>query len=217
MAERESTLTKFIPTVSATASAAEIVRSFSHWRDVAGKQPVFITNHGRETHVLLDIDDYHGLRAEESSGPAGARSDSEDLVGLAKWIEDALLVCDRELRVEYVNRVASAVCRTAASDLIGRSLLEALPAITGTLMEVHTRRTVLSGQPSAADIPSPFSDGAWLHFQSFPLGSRNILMFRDITEDVQRHRLADVKAAMLEAMTVHGGVGYVRLSVRGTI
>ena len=35
-------------------------------------------------------------------------------------------------------------------------------------------------------------------------------MFRDITEDVRRHRLADAKAAIIEAMTAHGDVGYVR-------
>jgi PAS domain S-box-containing protein len=34
---------------------------------------------------------------------------------------------------------------------------------------------------------------------------------------MQRHRLADVKSAILKAMGVHGGVGYVRVSMRGFI
>lgn len=199
---------------SVVATAAEVVRSFSHWRDVASKSPVFITNHGRETHVLLDIGEFRDL-----IGPKGAsnRSNGNDLIGLAEWIDEALVICDQDLRIEYANRVAGAVCRRPTGDMIGRLLVEVLPSISGSLMEVHARRTVVGGEPSAADIPSPFSEGAWLRFQSFPLGGTNVLMFRDITEDVQRHRLADVKAAIIEAMSVHGEVGYVRLSVRGTV
>ncbi|WP_066554868.1 type II toxin-antitoxin system prevent-host-death family antitoxin [Croceicoccus bisphenolivorans] len=199
---------------SVTATAAEVVRSFSHWRDVASKNPVFITNHGRETHVLIDIEEYREL-----TGPKGTatRSNGDDLIGLADWIDEALMICDHDLRIEYANRVAGAVCRKPATDLVGRLLVDVLPSVAGSLMEVHARRTVVGGEPSAADIPSPFHDGGWLRFQSFPLGSRNVLMFRDITEDVQRHRLADVKTSILEAMSVHGEVGYVRLSVRGTI
>jgi len=199
---------------SVTATAAEVVRSFSHWRDVATKKPVFITNHGRETHVLVDIAEYR-----EMTGPKGAvsLSNGNDLVGLAEWIDEALMICDTDLRIEYANRVAGAVCRKQAGELVGRLLVDVLPSVSGSLMEVHARRTVVGGEPSAADIPSPFSDGAWLRFQSFPLGNCNVLMFRDITEDVQRHRLADVKASILEAMSVHGEVGYVRISLRGTI
>ncbi|WP_144096435.1 PAS domain-containing protein [Croceicoccus sediminis] len=198
-----------------TATAAEVVRAFSHWRDVASDKAVFITNHGKETHVLLDIEKYRGLISENTD--AAGRGGASELVGLAEWIDEALIICDSDLRIQYANRVAGAICRKNSNDFTGQLLVEALPSVTGSLMEVHARRTVVGGEPSAADIPSPFKDGAWLRFQSFPLGNTNVLMFRDITEDVQRHRLADVKASILEAMSVHGEVGYVRLSVRGTI
>ncbi|AKM10701.1 PAS domain-containing protein [Croceicoccus naphthovorans] len=198
---------------SVTATAAEVVRSFSHWRDVANTNPVYITNHGRETHVLLDIGSFRELSMPGAGGSAGG----EDLIGLAEWINEAILICDGDLRIDYANRVAGAVCRKPVGELTGKMLVEALPSVAGSLMEVHARRTVIGGEPSAADLPSPFHDGAWLRFQSFPLGKSNVLMFRDITEDVQRHRLADVKAAILDAMSVHGEVGYVRVSIRGTI
>lgn len=197
-----------------TATAAEVVRAFSHWRDVASDNAVFITNHGRETHVLLHIEKYRELTSE--AGGVGKGSGNE-LVGLAEWIDEALVICDADLRIQYANRVAGAICRQSSSEFAGRLLVEALPSVAGSLMEVHARRTVVGGEPSAADIPSPFKPGAWLRFQSFPLGSTNVLMFRDITEDVQRHRLADVKTSIIEAMGVHGEVGYVRLSIRGTI
>lgn len=198
-----------------TATAAEVVRAFSHWRDVASDSAVFITNHGKETHVLLDIDQYRELASGNASG-AGKGSGNE-LVSLAEWIDEALVICDSDLRIQYANRVAGAICRKNSAEFAGSLLEEALPSVAGSLMEVHARRTVVGGEPSAADIPSPFKEGAWLRFQSFPLGNQNVLMFRDITEDVQRHRLADVKTSILEAMSVHGDVGYVRLSIRGTI
>lgn len=196
-----------------TATAAEVVRAFSHWRDVASDKAVFITNHGKETHVLLDIEKYRELTSDSGKSVGNGN----ELVGLAEWIDEALVICDSDLRIQYANRVAGAICRKNSTEFAGRLLVEALPSVAGSLMEVHARRTVVGGEPSAADIPSPFKEGAWLRFQSFPLAGTNVLMFRDITEDVQRHRLADVKTSILEAMSVHGEVGYVRLSIRGTI
>jgi PAS domain S-box-containing protein len=43
------------------------------------------------------------------------------------------------------------------------------------------------------------------------------ILMRDITADMQRHRLADVKSAILKAMSVHGAMAYARVSVRGFI
>lgn len=194
-------------------AAADIVRNFSRWRAQANQQPVFIMTHGHETHALLSMAEYERLIGERSSGS----KHQDDLVELADWIDEALLVCDAELHILHANRVAGAVCRVPANALAGQPLLQALPQISGSLMEVHARRTVVGGEPSAADVPSPFTPGAWIRLQCFPFGKRNVLMFRDITEDVQRHRLADVKEAILAAMGVHGAVGYIRLSVRGTI
>lgn len=88
--------------------------------------------------------------------------------------------------------------------------------IRRTLTEAHVRHSLTSGESSAADIP-PFRSEAWLHFETFPFAQGVALLLRDITADMQRHRLADVKSAILKAMSVHGGVGYLRLSMRGYI
>lgn len=194
-------------------SAADLVRNFTHWRTAAHAGPVFITTRRHTTHVLLAANAYERLGGAQSAGGP----ESDELVDLADWIDEALLVCDAELRIVHANRVTGAITRKPVHAMIGAPLLSALPEIAGSLMETHARRTALAGEPSAVDIPSPFAQGSWLRLQCFPLGPRNVLMFRDVTEDIQRHRLADVKAAILDAMAVHGAVGYIRVSVRGTI
>ncbi|WIA57357.1 PAS domain-containing protein [Sphingobium sp. WTD-1] len=203
------------PAESPVVTAADLVRGFSECRDMATRAPLYITHHGRATHVLLGVNEFRALKAQ--SGNAHQESAEEKLFALADWVDQAVIICDQDMRVNFVNRVASAICRKPAGQLVGFMLDAVLSSMNGSLMEVHVRRTVSGGEPSAADVPSPFADGAWLRLQSFPLGRSTVIMFRDITEDVRRHRLADAKAAIIEAMTVHGDVGYVRLSVRGTI
>lgn len=198
-----------------TVSAAELVRSFAACRDRAANAPVFISNHGRNSHVLIGIDQFHELLAAGKA--AGTVHGSDELQELADWMDDAVIVTDHDLRITFANRVAHAVCHKPAGSLNGRQFAEALPEAAGSLLEVHARRTLVSSEPSAADLPSPFAERAWLRFQTFPIGNRVVMIFRDISEDVQRHRLADVKNSLLQAMDAHGGVGYVRASLRGTI
>ena len=204
---------------SNAVTAAELVRNFAECRETAAKQDLYITHHGRATHVLVGVEQYHGLKAaaEHARTELGPEDSVHLLRTLAEWLDEAVILCDAEMKILFVNRVTQAICRRSAQELIGRPLLEALPQTGRRLLEIHARRTVVGSELSSADIPSPFHKDAWLRFQSFPLGSLNVLMFRDITDDVQRHRLADVKEAMLAAMSLHGGVAYLRLSVRGTI
>jgi len=202
-----------------TVTAAELVRNFSRFRDMARKSPVRITHHGRETHVLSDLATYQDLCRKAAEGARGGRADDESgtVLALADWIDDGIIICDEDLRIEFANRTAIAMVGATAGALVGRDLREALPVVAGSLVEVHAVRTQRQREPSAADIPSPFRSGAWLRFQGFPLGDQVVLKFRDITEDVQRHRKADLKGAIRQAMEDHGAIGFVCTTVRGTI
>ena len=192
--------------------AANFVRSFSKWRDEALVKPVFVANHGRITHALIGIDQF-----DRFSEGQNAQAADVNPFGLAEWIDEAVIVCDRDLVVESMNRVASAACRMSNSQCVGRNLYDCLPQLRGTLFDVHLMRTVEANESTSADIPSPLREGGWLRLQSFPLHERNVLLFRDITEEVERHRLADVKAALIEGMAVHNAIGYVRVTVSGQI
>lgn len=201
-----------------TVSSADLVRNFARFRDEAARQPVYVTHHGRETHVLSSVVRFEarGLNAPDPDDGLDEKADRMAF-GLADWVDEALIICDRDLCVLYANRVALAMLHCDIAVVLGKQLFEAVPGMEGSLIEVHARRTVTGGEPSAADIPSPFLENAWLRFESFALGERILLKFRDITEDVNRHRLADVKATILKAMSTHGDIGYVRVSVRGSI
>jgi len=200
-------------------TAAELVRNFAQSREMARRHPVHITHHGRETHVLCEAEHYREL-LEESLRVAGADplADIEGpIFSFADWIDDALVICDRELRIVYANRAAVALIGTDATSMRNRSLRHAHSGLADSLIEIHAARTYRLKEPSAADLPSPFCKENWLRFQCFPLADRVILKFRDITEDVRSHRKADVKRAILQAMDDHGGVGCLKTSVRGTI
>ncbi|MXP10387.1 PAS domain-containing protein [Pseudoblastomonas halimionae] len=194
--------------------AANFVRGFARWCDKALTKPVFVTKHGRITHALINIDRYAEMNEEL---PVETHDREANPFELAEWIDEAVIICDNDLIIESMNRIASATCGISASQCVGRRLYDCLPKLRGTLFDVHLMRTVEANESTSADIPSPLREEGWLRLQSFPLHGRNVLMFRDITEEVKRHRLADVKAALIEAMSVHNAIGYVRVDVSGLI
>jgi PAS domain-containing protein len=193
-------------------SAADFVRQFAKYREEARSSPIYISHHGRKTHVLCEADTFDKLR----DAPASIGAFNTTLT-LADWIDEALIVCDSQLNVTFINRVARSVVWLNPGNIVGKDLLDALPCLSGTLIEVSARRTLVGRESDSVDIPSPFIENAWLRFQTFSVEGHLFIKFRDITEEVHRHRLADVKEAIIQAMTIHGEIGYVRLSVRGTI
>lgn len=200
-----------------SATSAEFVRGFAHWRDVSRLEPVHITHHGRATHVLLSIEEFDRLKAGVTATP-GAQADQVDTIrAFAEWIDEAILILDEGLNIEFANRVAQAISRRFDERLDGKPILKALPEIQGSMLEVQVRRTAQASEPTSAEVPSPFTPGDWLRMQSFPLRGHTVVVFRDITEQVERHRQSDVKSAIMEAMQVHGKIGHIRISMRGTI
>ncbi len=48
-----------------TISSVEFQRKFGRYRDAAQREPVVITNHGRENLVLLSVDEYRRLKRRD--------------------------------------------------------------------------------------------------------------------------------------------------------
>lgn len=200
-----------------SVSAAELVRNFAECREVAAQQSLPVTHHGRTTHILMGIDAFNALKKAANAEREGHFPDSIMVYALADALDAGLILCDERRTIQFVNRVAQGMTRAQPHGLVGRPLLEALPRLAGSLIEPHLRRTEAAGEFGGADTPSPFSESRWLRFQCFPLGPWNALLFHDITDDVEQHRLGDVKQALFDAMRLHGGVCYAQLSVRGTL
>lgn len=195
-----------------SVTAAELVRNFAHWREVGAKEPVLVTHHGRETHILMGIEPYSRL-----TGAKGAADLPDRTQELANHIHQGLFLCRSDLCLDFVNPVALSMTKRWDRQLEGKPLFEALPEFAGAVTEAHIRHTLASGEASAADIPSPFRKDSWLHFETFPFGSGIAILLRDITDDMQHHRLADIKSAILKAMGLHDGISYLRVSMRGFI
>lgn len=191
-------------------TAAEFVRNFAKSRAMADKRPVLITNHSQVTHALLSADEYRRL----ASGVTELGADP--LLEFGRWTTEALVLCDDHLQIVHANHVACAMFRRTKDEMIGRNLAE-IPEVNGTLIEMMVRRTCVANEPTSAEIVSPFTKDAWIRLRSFPWRDQNLVMLRDMTEEVHSHRLADVKTKIIDCMSLHGGIGYVRLSVRGTI
>ena len=48
-----------------TATAGELVRQFSHYSDLALKEPVIVTRNGRPRNVLLSVEEYDRLKRRD--------------------------------------------------------------------------------------------------------------------------------------------------------
>ncbi|MFD1105813.1 PAS domain-containing protein [Sphingobium olei] len=192
--------------------AAELVRNFAHWREVGSREPVMVTHHGRETHVFMGLDRFRTLAEDDGTDPPKDRT-----LELAASIHQGLILIGPDMTIGHASGVAMGMARRLDRQVEGQLLREAFPEISGTLTEAHIRHSLASGEASAADIPSPFREESWLHVQTFPFAQGVALLMRDITADMQRHRLADVRSAMMKAMEIHGGIAHVRVSARGFI
>lgn len=201
------------PTQGHHVTAVELVRNFAHWRDTGAREPVVVTHHGRETHMLLGIDQYRDLARAGRAEAVGA--DADRLRDLAAFLHEGLILCAADFTVRLANTAALAMTRCADRAIEGVPLWQAVPGLAGTLIETHLRRCLASGARSAADMPSPFRPDQWLQVECFVLADEIGLLLRDIDPDVRQNRMADEQAATVHAIDVQGHVAHARLSMRG--
>ncbi len=198
-----------------SVAAAELVRNFAHWREIGARDPVTVTHHGRGTHMFVSMGHYRAIL--DAIDGIATDSGTEQMRWLATLLHQGVILCRADLTISFANPAALALAKRWERDLAGQMLWEALPEFAGTLTEAHIRHSLASGESSAADIPSPFRKDSWLHLESCPFAGGIVLLLRDITLDMQQHRLADAKGAIVRAIDLHGAIGTIRLSARGFI
>ena len=196
-------------------SAASLVREFAGYRRRAKEGPLAITNHGRITHYLLSAAHFSDLN--RSSQILEADTSLKSLQRLIGGMTDGVIVCDPDLRFVAGNANAESICAAEFTDGEGQSLETLLKAGEGTTFMAQVKRTAASRQSDTADMMSPFIPDRWLNLTSYFWRNQVVLLFRDITQVVQDHRLANVKEALLDLIDTQVGIGYVRLSLRGSI
>ena len=191
-------------------TAAKLVRNFAKVQALAQDRPCVITNHSRETHVLLSIKEYRSLLEKPET------IEADPLIEIGRMTNEAMIIFDEERRVLHANYIATAMLRMSDGELNG-ALLGEIPEIRDIIVGIMVRRTCISNEPTSTEAVSPFSKNAWIRVRTFPWRTQNLLLIQDITDQISSRRLANIKASIIDAMRVHGGIGYARISLRGTI
>jgi len=199
-------------------TSAAFARQFGHLRQSATLEPLFISHHGRETHVLLSVDAYRDLTeastvTTEVAGEVGVPT-IDDVI---QWMHDGCVILDHDGTIVRANQVAQAMTRKSDAELLGRPLYDAMPELRGSLVQSYINRSMASRERCMVDLPSIFRDNAWSRLEVYPAVGSTTLIFHDITDDVIVNRLADPKTTLVAAMEAHGEVGMIRLDVRGRI
>ena len=72
------------PSSRVTVPAAEFQRRFGLYREVAQREPVAVTSHGRESVVLISAAEYRRLKAQDRQALYVWEMDEEELAELTK-------------------------------------------------------------------------------------------------------------------------------------
>lgn len=196
------------------ATAAALTRRQGYWFQQASVSPVFISHHHRVSHVLTSIEWYHAHLTPAScltEDPAVIIRQATDLFG------EGFFWLDKDMRIVGANQAAATHFGVEREQFVGQLLLNVSPALGDSLIFGKLRSSLRDGTRHSADVPSVVRQGGWVHFETFPFREGVACWFRVITDEMEAHRLADVKGAILAAMDAHGGVGYARLNNRLSI
>lgn len=197
-------------------SSADFTRKFGQLRQMQDDQAIFVTHHGRATHVLTTVRHYTALKEATGTDRTESRA-TTTLPELANCLSIGVLLIDYDLRIIAANRVAQVQLDWPNGDPSGRSVFDALPVLRQSLIETYVRRAVASKEPYSADIPSLFREGSWVRAEIHPFAHYVTVLFHDITADMKLHRLADARKSLRDAIAVHDGVCCVCLNSRGHI
>lgn len=70
-----------------TAAAGDVVRQFSHYSDIALREPVVVTRNGRPRNVMISVEEYERLKRRDQQAFTAAETPERflaDLEALAK-------------------------------------------------------------------------------------------------------------------------------------
>lgn len=200
-----------------TVSSADFARRFGQLRQMQDDEAIFVTHHGRATHVLTTVRHYTALKEGDGVGRSDPAVAPPSLQDFANCLTIGVVLIDYDLRVLAANHVAHAQLDRKEGELVGQRIFETIPPLRGSLVETYARRAVVSREPTSAEMPSLFRRDNWIRVDIHPFANHVTILVHDITEDVRRHRLADARQALREAVTAHDGIGYASLNTRGHI
>src|SRR3546814_4192031 len=83
--------------------------------------------------------------------------------------------------------------------------------------DLHIVRLLGHRERFSGDLPGLLRPRQWLHVDLVPAPVGGAIMLRDISEAMEDFAAGGVRAAMLNALEIDGGIGHARISVRETV
>lgn len=198
-------------------SAADFIRGFANWRLQSAREPVVVTHHGKDAHVLISLDDYRRLDGDPASVADTADRLQQSLVGLVESIRDGVILIDRQWRIVAANPAVCDMLERSCADLIGAPLTTAVPRIEGSLLAQHLVRLIDHRERFSGDVPDILGPRQWLRVDLVPAPVGGALILRDVSDALSGFAENDARQALLTAVEAQGDIGHARISVRETV
>lgn len=198
-------------------SAADFIRGFANWRLQSAREPVVVTHHGKDAHVLISLDDYRRLDRDAGDVAGTADNVQRSLAGLVESIRDAVILIDRQWRIAAVNPAASDMLERSCADLIGQPLMIAVPRLKGSLLTQHMVRLVDHRERFSGEVPDILRPPQWLRVDLVPTPTGGAIILRDISGTMEDFAASDARQSLLAAVDADGGIGHARISVREAV
>ena len=135
--------------------------------------------------------------------PAAERGGNE-VARVLETMPAAFCFLDPQWRFRYVNAHAERLFGRCRTELFGRSLWEAFPAVVGTTFEAAYRTAMRSGEPVSLVAANPLREDTWLEVRAWP-GEDGLAVYLLDVSDRQRAeeaaRRATARTSLLASVT----------------
>jgi len=198
-------------------SAADFIRGFANWRLQSAREPVVVTHHGKDAHVLISLDDYRRLDSEAHDVAGTADRLQQSLAGLIESIRDGVILIDRQWRIVAANPAACDMLERSCAAMIGAPLTTAVPRIERSMLAQHIIRLIDHRERFSGELPDILRPRQWLRIDLVPTPTGGAVILRDVSGAIDDFAATDARAALLSAVEAQGSIGHARISVRGAV
>lgn len=205
----------------AKTTAAEISRNFGHWQDRAMQGPILVTHHGRPRLVILSAEEFSSLtegapggRASENAATAPVESGRANFI--ANMFE-GFVAFDGELRVRYLNSVASASAGRDPNELIGKAVDSPEFGEQGSMLAARLRRVLRTGEACQFESKGFFNPHRYFESKAFPFQGGVGVTFSQLTELIDLRRDREISLAREQAIDALGVVSQLNVNAMGFV
>jgi PAS domain S-box-containing protein len=174
-----------------------------HWLAARGRGRS--DGQGQPTHMIGTVIDITDQKQAEQS-----------IATILTSITDAFLHLDTRWRYTYLNQRAEKIAKKNQEELLGRSLWETFPELSGTVFEQKLREAMATQQTVAFETLHPWEQG-WFEIHAYPAPDGLSLYLHDITERKQVEERLQESERQFRRLVDSNIIGIVLIDLEGHI